>query len=166
MTISHKRKKAPAHFTLRQRLDLWSEPFVSGQCRLWLGGKDIHGYGALHFNGKYQHASRWAYIEHIGPIPEGMHVLHRCDNPPCINHEHLFLGTHADNMADMVAKGRGFVPPAPRGEESGHAILTEVQALEIMAIPNDVPSHFVGAVYGVSSSAIRKIRSGRNWAHL
>jgi hypothetical protein len=64
------------------------------------------GYGQLRVNGKRWQAHRWAWTQANGPIPAGMKVLHRCDNPPCWNVEHLFLGTQRDNMRDMAVKGR------------------------------------------------------------
>jgi hypothetical protein len=64
------------------------------------------GYGIRYHNGKNCHAHRVAWEEVNGPIPEGMLVLHRCDNPPCVNTEHLFLGTNDDNMRDMISKRR------------------------------------------------------------
>lgn len=66
-----------------------------------------HGYLPLERNGKMVLAHRLVYEYFNGPIPEGMGVLHRCDNPPCLNPEHFFAGTHVDNMRDMAKKGRG-----------------------------------------------------------
>jgi hypothetical protein len=74
------------------------------------GARDPKGYGRKWFRDKVWFAHRVAWVEANGSIPNGMCVLHRCDNPPCINVEHLFLGTKADNLADMRAKGRGYVP--------------------------------------------------------
>jgi len=80
------------------------------RCVLTTWARDKDGYGArmTHRNGKNvsQRAHRVAWEEAYGPIPEGMCVLHRCDNPPCVNVDHLFLGTHQDNVRDMDAKGR------------------------------------------------------------
>lgn len=64
------------------------------------------GYGRIRVDGKSWLAHRFSWVLANGPIPEGMYVCHRCDNPPCINPEHLFLGTQTDNMRDMAAKGR------------------------------------------------------------
>ena len=75
-------------------------------CVEWSGGRNQQGYGLLQVNRRRYVAHRWAWEQAHGPIPEGMHVLHRCDNPPCYNVDHLFLGTHQDNMTDMTTKGR------------------------------------------------------------
>jgi hypothetical protein len=76
-------------------------------CIEWDKSRSPKGYGRVKYKGKMRYAHRVAWIKRYGYVPEGMHVLHRCDNPPCINIEHLFLGTQADNMKDMAGKGRG-----------------------------------------------------------
>jgi hypothetical protein len=76
-------------------------------CWVWSGATNRKGYGVYIFRGKYVGAHRVAWTLFRGPIPDGLFVLHRCDNPPCLNPDHLFLGTHNDNMIDMVLKGRG-----------------------------------------------------------
>jgi len=82
----------------------------AGGCWLYTGFRKWDGYGWLnrHRDGKdhYMTAHRYSWILAHGPVPNGLHVLHRCDNPPCCNPSHLFLGTHQENMADRVAKGR------------------------------------------------------------
>lgn len=84
-----------------------------GPCWEWTGGLNGHGYGNLKVDGNTDTAHRVAWELGVGPIPNGLYVLHHCDNRPCVNYErHLFLGTHADNMRDAVAKGRFSRPKA------------------------------------------------------
>ncbi len=75
-------------------------------CWVWIGALDTLGYGHLTIKRKLRLAHRVSWELANGSIPDGLHVLHHCDNPPCVNPSHLFLGTHLDNMRDMIAKGR------------------------------------------------------------
>jgi hypothetical protein len=86
---------------------------ITTPCIEWQGYRDRDGYGITSMGHIYDgtlkngvRAHRKSWIETHGPIPEGLHVLHKCDNPSCVNVEHLFLGTHTDNMRDMWKKGR------------------------------------------------------------
>lgn len=85
----------------------WAKVDISGDCWLWSGAIYAEsGYGRLSFQRKALGAHRVAWQLVNGPIPDGMLVCHRCDNPPCVRADHLFLGTQSDNIADMWAKGR------------------------------------------------------------
>lgn len=133
----------------------WARVLKSGDdaCWLWQGTKRC-GYGLFSFSGVQWSAHRFAYVIGNGPLMAGLDVLHRCDNPPCVNPAHLFLGTHVDNMADMVAKRRG----KPKAK------LTASQASEIRASggrPIDVARE-----YGISPSTVSNIRAGRVWKGL
>ena len=87
----------------------WASVDPSGDCWLWQGAvhTDRGGYGAFQDGDGIKYAHRAAWELENGPIPEGMQVCHHCDNPPCVRGSHLFLGTQKDNIADMLAKGRG-----------------------------------------------------------
>jgi hypothetical protein len=92
--------------SIRLRLAERSEP--QGDCIVWTGSrKGGNGYGQMCISYKNHMVHRLAWEVAHGPIPPGLCVLHRCDNPPCIRPDHLFLGTHQENMADMVVKQRG-----------------------------------------------------------
>jgi hypothetical protein len=77
-----------------------------GECLLWTGPRRSDGYGVFRYRGKRLKAHRVAYAVFNGAIPDGAYVLHRCDTPPCVNPDHLWLGDAAANARDMVAKGR------------------------------------------------------------
>lgn len=87
----------------------WQErviPEPNSGCLLWEGAASRHGYGHIRRGGRDVVLTRYVWEETHGAIPDGLHVLHRCDVPACVNVEHLFLGTRFDNMQDIVAKGR------------------------------------------------------------
>ncbi len=81
-------------------LRFWDKVDKSGKCWIWRGSKLKTGYGRFHFAGKTITAHRISWMLAHGSIEEGMHVLHKCDNPPCVNPDHLYIGTHTQNMQD------------------------------------------------------------------
>jgi hypothetical protein len=118
-------------------------------CWPWTGCLS-NGYGRLSFQRSLTSAHRVAYTLTNGPIPDGLHVLHACDNPPCCNPRHLSVGTNGDNMADAASKGRG--PWMSR------RILTAEQADLIRASDESITA--LARRYGVGESTVRKIRHG------
>ena len=99
--------------TREQRLDFfWAHVQKTDGCWTWTGAKHPFGHGLFTWEGRGQYTHRISWQIHFGEIPEGMYVCHSCDNPPCVNPAHLWLGTCADNLRDMVAKGRHGRPNA------------------------------------------------------
>lgn len=137
----------------------WSQVAIGKGCWLWQGPRDANGYGRWRSGGFYL-AHRYAYYLTHGSIPNGLHVCHRCDNPPCVNPAHLFAGTDADNQADKVAKGRHL-----RGEDNGPAKLTWEQVNTIRATWDGTPNgrRALAVQYNVSHSTVEKILSGHTW---
>jgi hypothetical protein len=135
-----------------------SIPEPNTGCWLWLGGVTGSGYGAA--SGKLAH--RMAFEAFWGSIPKGLVVRHRCDQPVCVNPEHLVVGTHADNMRDKTARGRA----AGAGKGSAHwkSALTDAQVMAILA--DTRPQRTIAADYGIRQQAVSKIKRGQTWRHL
>jgi hypothetical protein len=132
------------------------------KCWPWLGYSKRYGYIWDPNVGKCVLAHRKSYEINIGRIPDGMNVLHKCDNTLCVNPHHLFLGTQQDNMADKKNKGRTSSTVLP-GELCKHNTLTNKDVLEIRACKT--PIRKLAKKYGVSCSTIwraRKIKTFRN----
>jgi hypothetical protein len=152
--------------TLRERLAHGSIPEPNSGCLLWLEGVNDHGYGRLRWDGRAQLAHRLSWAAEHGPAGR-LHVLHKCDNPGCINPKHLRLGTQADNNADMRSKGRssdGRPRPSARGESNGHAKHSE----EIMLAVKDAGGTYkeIARRYGVSKTSVGYVKRGIQWSHL
>ena len=96
----------------------WSYvPVSEVGCWEWKGHRNTGGYGVITHNGRDHTASRVSWEIHFGPIPDGLSICHHCDNPPCVRPDHLFIGTHSDNMRDAFAKGRLYHPRGPGGRK-------------------------------------------------
>jgi hypothetical protein len=131
-------------------------PEPNSGCWLWIGATDRDGYGVTFPNIP---AHRESYERHISEIPEGMHVLHKCDTRSCVNPTHFFLGTNAENMADKVKKGR-----QARGSKNGASRLTEAQVEAIKR--DDRPLTPIAKEYGVTIRIISLIRRHELWNHM
>jgi hypothetical protein len=119
-------------------------------------------YGRMAVGGKRAElAHRLSYVLHCGPIPDGMNVLHSCDNPRCVRPSHLFLGDNLTNVADKVSKGRQSAMP---GEAHPMAKLSEAQVVEILR--STATGAALARRFGVTPTAICSIRRGRSWGHL
>lgn len=135
----------------------WSKVDKSGDCWEWTACRTRAGYGQFKSDGRLHRAHRLAWALTNGPIPEGKHVLHRCDNPGCVNPDHLFLGSHQDNMDDMSNKGRRKNPGRSRivDPETESKIRSEFVpgakrgpgALSVVAARYGIPPWMVRRIY-------------------
>lgn len=145
-------------------------------CWLWTGrANNGLGHRVVAVRGVKHYAHRLSYELHVGPIPRGLLVCHTCDNPPCVRPSHLFLGTHADNLADMARKGRHgtrrysvFVPYLPHGQSHPRAKLTDldVRAIRTRYVGGGTTQRKLSAEYGVSQPMIGYILRRTNWKHV
>lgn len=133
-----------------------------GPCWKWLGNPWTFGYGQSRVGGKNMTAHRASWILHNGPIPPGLVVCHKCDNPPCTNPEHLFLGTRKDNSDDCTAKGRW-----SRGSRKYNSRVTEMDVANIRSLSaTGTARKDLAASFGVCKATIDHIISRRNWRHV
>jgi hypothetical protein len=159
------RKQTP----ILERIERLSIPEPNSGCWLWLGSLNDDGYGSIIVpvnNGSWKRrgAHRISWIAHNGEIPDGLSVLHHCDNRPCINPDHLFLGTQTDNVQDMHAKGR-WQATYQHGEDSHLCKLTEQNVRRILA-STDKSSRELAREFSISQRQITEIRAGRSWKYL
>ena len=119
------------------------------KCIEWPHARNRNGYGKLSVDGKKWEAHRRAWYINHGPIPKGMCVCHKCDNPACINIEHLFLGTQGDNIRDCYAKGRRLPPSKPA--------VTEQTAVKIKMLAGLISNRKMSKALGVAASYIGNI---------
>lgn len=133
-------------------------------CIIWAGSKDRDGYGTVSLAGKKYQAHRVAYSKHYGIDIQGSVIRHTCDNPPCVNPEHLIIGTHQDNMRDMVSRGR---QRKAKGEQNSKAKLTAADVKHIRRlIANGEMLKDIAKNYGVRTTTITAIKTGQNWGWL
>jgi len=143
------------------------EPMMDDRgCWIWTGNRAVKlPYGRIRFHGKMMPAHRASWLLHRGPIPDALWVLHSCDNPPCVNPSHLFLGTALDNARDKVTKGRGsFIVPDNSGTNNGHAKLTESDVREIRARRAAGETlRSIGDRFGICNQNVSFIAARRTW---
>jgi HNH endonuclease len=129
-------------------------------CWIWTGSFGAGGYGVFSLRNLDQRAHRASYMIFKGPIPKGLHILHSCDTPACVNPTHLRAGTVKENMVEREARGRRDV----RGEQIGTSKLTREQVVEIKK--SDIGLKALSEKYGVEAQSIWRIRTGKSWAHV
>lgn len=137
---------------------------TNGGCWLWTGSH-VKGYGRLRVgNEKKAMAHRVSYESFVGPIPEGLWVLHKCDVPACVNPNHLFLGDVQDNIDDMIQKGRFVSAPPKPGTANPNAVLTEEDVLKIRQ--SNATEESLAPIYGVSRASIGRVKRRETWTHI
>lgn len=141
-----------------ERLDAHCIPVPECGCILWEGFWKESGHGRIMINRKPFPVHRLAWIRDFGPIPDGMFVCHKCDTPACVNTNHLFLGTVADNSRDMVNKRR-----STHGSKNPMAKLTYAQVNEIKRMTGRHKD--IAKIYGVCRQTISNIKSGLRWRY-
>ena len=129
-------------------------------CWEWEGAKSVKGYGRIKFGGSYWAAHRLMAHIKIGDVGGSVTVCHRCDNPCCINPEHLFIGTQKQNIDDRDLKGRR---NQARGERQGSAKLTEEQVKAIRLDPRK--QSVIAAEFGISRAHVGNLKANRAWKH-
>ncbi len=138
-------------------------------CWPWTASLNAYGYGQLATGWKRPPvaAHRLSYELNVEPIPDGIFVLHRCDNPACVNPAHLFLGTQADNVADMISKGRNRTGEMPRGEGHHKTTLTADQVRDIRRRYADGETQTdIAEEFEISQPGISQIVRRVTWSHI
>ena len=160
-----KRRRITTGFTIYERLDFYTYPEPMSGCWLWTGSTTGAGkYGGLQADGRLQRSHRLQWERFNGPIPKGLLVCHHCDTPLCVNPDHLFLGTYADNRKDSIKKGRFHTYSNAKGKARYWSKFT---ADKIRTIRNDGRIGKVIALeYGMSKSAINRIKARTTWPHI
>ena len=140
---------------------------TSRGCWSWTGAKTKGGYGVLILtNGTHTTAHRVAWLVAFGPIRPGLYVLHRCDNPGCVNPDHLWIGTQKANILDMMAKGRHRTYDH-RGEKSPSAKLTDAEVIRArQAVRRGRSLDSLAKALGVTKKTIRRAVTGKTFTHL
>lgn len=140
----------------------WQKVDKSGDCWNWTAFKYGSGYGVVRYGRKNYNAHRLSYAMANGGVPDGMIICHRCDNPSCVNPDHLFAGTYHDNTRDMIQKGRKC---DSSGERNGQAKLRSTQVVEIRKryAVGDISHHELAEQYNVSTALIGLITQGKVW---
>lgn len=153
------KRQRPSGLSLQEVLDFYSTLQPNG-CVEW-NGTLVNRYPVFMYEGQRHRAHRVSYELHYGVDPGPLLVCHRCDNPPCINPLHLFLGTHSDNMRDCAAKGRMSQPRA-RGLANGRAKLTdgELAAITAAYYSPAIGTQEIAQRFGIHRSTVRRVAKG------
>lgn|SRR3990167_1173676 len=145
----------------------WAKVRCGDGCWEWIGTRISSGYGQLSVCGRNVYAHRISYEIHFGSIPDGMFVLHSCDNPPCVNPGHLRAGNRHDNAMDAVERS-GLMPPHVPGSKCGAAKLTEADVIEMRREFDGLrgTKAFLARKYGITKTNVACILAKKTWRHV
>jgi hypothetical protein len=147
-------KRFLSHVNINDLFDCWE----------WTGRKKETGYGITYFKGKESKAHRVSYLLSYGTIDNNLFVLHKCNNPSCVNPAHLYLGTPQDNMNDMVKANRSC---DNHGENNPNSKLTEKQVIEIIELlKTNISQVKIAQIFSVSKYIVNEIKTGNTWKHI
>lgn len=150
--------------TEKEIRNFWKKVNKKGEneCWTWSGFRNKKGYGQFKVGPAPRMAHRVSWVLHFGEIPEDLLVCHKCDNPPCVNPSHLFLGTEKDNQEDMSRKER-----SPRGEKQGSSVLKENDVIKIKSLLNNGlgPSE-IAKMMNLNRRTVSSIKLGESWSWL
>lgn len=139
-------------------------------CWIWTGARRTSGYGVFKLNGKAESAHRVSYKLFKGDIPPGVFVCHTCDNPICVNPDHLFLGTASDNMMDAQSKGRLVIPEGIRfkkGHIPNFTTITKEQAVQVkLMIKKGMRNKDISEITGINYQTIVDIKRGKSFRNI
>jgi len=140
----------------------WERTRWEGECRVWIGTRHPKGYGQIRYRGVQRKTHRLAWEFANGPIPSALHVLHHCDNPPCVRPSHLYLGTNADNVRDRERRRRH-----PHEIHPVHCKLTEELVRDLRA-HKAATGHVRdwARLHGVNRMTAQRAATGKSWIHV
>lgn len=160
--------KTDGHLSVKERLEKNKEivdhnlEHCPGACHEWTKHRDKNGYGKISIKNKPHSAHRVSYETYVGPIPEGLWVLHKCDNPICFNPDHLYTGDNKQNCKDRADRGRTL-----KGADNGNSKLSHDQVVEIKKrLYNGETPNEIFPDYPVSGKCLRNIRDNKSWTHV
>lgn len=167
-------KFRPHDKTIPAVIRFWSRVNKTEGCWLWTSTTSTAGYGYIDDNKRRYQSSVYSWMIHNGPVPDGLFVLHKCDNTACVNPDHLFLGTQNDNVQDCIKKGRfNYGSRGKKGEKHHGARVTEEQVRDIRRRYTKGRgryqrgnSHELAVEFGLTQAQVLNIAKHKQWSHV
>jgi len=152
--------------SLEGHFDFYSTHRPDGdECWIWQGYFSPRGYGVIHWRGRTIQAHRFSLESAVGPLKDGELARHKCDNPPCVNPQHLEPGTQQDNMDDMWRRGRGSPPKGARNSNSKLTV-SDASLIRDLLGQGVYSQSFLARLFGVTSQAVWAIAANKTWRYV